>query len=86
VSRRDLRGLYPDVIGELARDPNASANEIDARLRVAGRGWARGDVLRAVRTLRSLPGVAPSTRGPGRPEKPRVPFVRLGSDGVEEPL
>jgi hypothetical protein len=67
--RRDEHQLYADVVGELRVEPTASANEIDRRLRAAGAGRWRNDVLEAVRLLRSLPGVAQSGRGPGRPRK-----------------
>jgi hypothetical protein len=73
--------LYPAVIAEMIRTPGASANEIDKRLRAAGHGRCRNDILRAVKTLRSLPGVALSTRGPGRPQTGRVPFSR-GREGA----
>ncbi len=84
MTRRDRRGLYPDVIGELARDPEASANEIFERLYAAGRGWRRGDVLAAVKSLRALPGVPMSTRGPGRPLRGGVPFSESSCDDAEE--
>jgi hypothetical protein len=81
MSRRDRRGLYPDVIGELARAPDASANQVFERLIAAGRGWRRGDVLAAVKSLRSLPGVPMPRRGPGRPQNSRVPISGGREDG-----
>jgi hypothetical protein len=75
---RHWRDLYADVAGMLAAFPTLSANEIDRRLRAAGRGRNRNDVLRAVRTLRTIPGVAASTRGPGRPETAGRPFFPGG--------
>lgn len=64
-----LHDLYEAVAAELRADAGASANEIDRRLRANGTGFWRNDVLKAVRTLRTVPGVPQSGRGPGRPRK-----------------
>jgi hypothetical protein len=73
---RRSHDLYGDVAALLAVEPTLSANEIANRLREDGRGRNRNDVLKAVRTLRAIPGVAQSGRGPGRPENAAIPFFR----------
>lgn len=73
---RRSHDLYGDVAALLAVEPTLSANVIDRRLRTSGHGLNRNDVLRAVRTLRTIPGVAQSARGPGRPENAAIPFFR----------
>jgi hypothetical protein len=76
--RRMSEALLEDVVAELRAHPRASANDVDRRLREAGKGYWRNDVLRAVRVLRMLPTTPTSGRGPGRPKK-SVPVREAGS-------
>jgi hypothetical protein len=61
---RRWHDLYADVAAQMRADPTLSANEIDRRLRKDGRGRNRNDALLAVRTLRTIPGVAQSALAP----------------------
>lgn len=68
MNGRDVHRVYAAVRNELCAEPTVSGNEVDRRLRAAGSGFWRNDVLEAVRVLRSMPGIPPG-RGPGRPRK-----------------